>query len=691
MRINILLVTTFLLFPHLGCAEDAFVEGEVLVTFRPNFTEAQQDGTLRKQALKMDKRFQKLSGGGRGSIGWLQAKSYTTAQLIALMKANPEIATVEPNHIRRCSGIIPNDTNFSQLWGLKNTGQSVNATAGTSGVDTQFSAAWRLVNPALNTVVIGIIDSGLDINHPDIFSNLWTNPGEIAGDGIDNDSNGRIDDIHGFDFANNTARVTDSGLHGTHVSGTAAAVGRNASGVIGMDFRAKLIPMKASTDGINIPTSAVLAAYDYAVSLKQSGVNIVALNASFGGSSFNNAELSAITTLRDAGIILCAAAGNDASNNDTIPFYPANYDLSNIISVAALTQTNELASFSNYGATTVDLAAPGDNIISTAPLASSTFTTSVSVAATTYAAQQISMTGAVVIPGVSGTVIHCGIGNPSDFPVSVSGNIALIQRGTLTFASKVSNAMNAGAVAAIIYDNTADPLTSGSWQLDTTRNYIPALRVTQASGLAIIGQLPNSGTVVNGPSATLPYQFLDGTSMAAPHVTGAVAFAARNFPAENISQRISRILNHVTPVATLTGKMTTAGRLDLLKIVDTDNDGLPDWWETEHFGNLAQTATDNPDFDNFPNLDEFLTGTSPLNAASQLAFSSASPGAESGFDLAFPSVPDNSYKIERSDNLATWSTLISPVYGTGATIQITDPTTIAPGTKQFYRISLLPQ
>ncbi len=690
MKFLITSLAIFAWFLQSVTAADSFVEGEVLVTFRPNMTEAQQDAALAKNGLRMGKRFKMLSARGGGAVSWIREKSRTTAQLIAMLKARQEIATVEPNYIRRFSRIIPNDTHFPQLWGLENKAQFVNTSIGIAGVDTQFAAAWRLANPVANEIVIGIIDSGLDIDHPDIKANLWINSGEIPGDGIDNDSNGRIDDIHGFDFASNAAQISDSGDHGTHVAGTAAAVGRNASGVIGVDFRTKLIAMKASIDGDTILTSSALAAYNYAITMKARGVNIVALNASFGGNTFSTTERNAIIALRDSGIILCAAAGNESTNNDLTPSYPANYDVSNIISVAAITSTNGLASFSNFGATSVDLAAPGQNIYSTARLTSFPFISTVTVGATSYAAQSILGAGAVIPPGISGNVIRCGIGNPGEFPPEVSGNIALIQRGTITFASKVANAMKAGAVAAIIDDNTADDLSVSAWQLSNAENYIPAVRVTRASGLAIDDQLPSAGIVVNGPSASAPYRFLSGTSMATPHVTGAVAFAARNFPTETISQRISRILNNVTPVAALTGKMTSAGRLDLLGIVDTDRDQLPDWWETAHFGNLAQTATDNPDSDNFSNLEEFLTGTSPVSAASQLAFSSAAAAAGNDFQLAFPSELDSAYEVEYSDDLATWFSLETSIQGTGGVIEMTDPNALSESVGRFYRISLLP-
>ncbi len=687
------LLAAFQLLPPAAFAADPFVEGEVIVTFKPQLAVARQDEALGRHRLRMIHRFRNLTGGSGRSIGLLRAPSRTTAELIAELKADPDIAIAEPNYLRKLGASIkPDDPEFPKLWGLKNNGQTLNFTAGTPAVDIRFTEAWRLARPDAAEVIIGILDSGVDISHPDLAANIWTHPGEIPADGIDNDGNGRIDDIHGFDFASNTGRISDSGNHGTHVAGIAAAVGRNAIGVIGVAFEAKILPLKASNDGETILTSATLAAYDYAISLKQSGVNIVVINASFGGNSFNFAEQSAIAALRDAGIVLCAAAGNEATDNDVTPSYPANYNVSNIIAVASLTQNNQLAGTSNFGAASVDLAAPGTTIQSTRPLSDSTYSTSVTVGAATYAAQNLRFAGTVPAPGITGSVVASGIGNPGDFPPAVSGNIALIQRGSITFAAKVTNAINAGAAACIIYDNTPDPITPPGWQLEPSPFWIPTLRVTQASGLAILAQLPASATLpAASPTVTDLYQFLSGTSMATPHVAGAVAFAAMNFPGESVAQRIARILDHVTPVLALVGKTVTGGRLDLLKIVDTDNDGLPDWWETDHFGNLAQAATDNPDGDNFPNLEEFLTGTAPADAASQLAFSAFTAGPSTDFHLSFPSVRDSSYQIDWSADLIDWQPLAAPVAGTGSDIHLTDPGSPGPAGKSFYRISLQPE
>ena len=681
------------LFAANAKAEDAYVEGEVLVTFKSGVATEAAKTALGKRSLDLTQKFDRLSARRNRVSGMVRQKARKTKALIADLKDDPAIETVEPNYLRHVSAVTSTDTDFSKLWGLHNTGQSLNGTTGTSGVDTKFSEAWALARPASSEVVVAVVDTGVDITHPDLAANIWTNPGEIAGNSIDDDGNGRVDDVHGYDFAVGTATMTDSGEHGTHVAGTIAATGQNGIGVIGVQYKAKVLPLKVSTDGETLSTSAVLAAMDYMVDLKERGVNIVAANASYGGGSSSTTERQAIEALRDAGIVLCAAAGNEAANTDTTPSYPANYTTSNIISVAATTQTNGLASFSNYGATTVDIGAPGTNIYSAMPVSLVSQTSSLKIGSTTYSAAAIEFSGSTASAGLTKPLYSCSLGRVGDFPAGVSGNIALIQRGTITFAEKVTNATAAGAIAVVIYDNTSSSITTNPWTLGTTGSWIPAIRISMANGTTIAtSTLPTSATLTQWANTAAAYQYMDGTSMATPHVTGAVAFAALNFPAESMTQRITRILNNTTPVAALSGKTTRGGMLNLLKMVDTDGDNLPDWWETEQFGSLAQTATADPDQDGFTNAEEYLAGTSAANAASKLAFSSLAAGtgsASSDFVLSFPTVADRTYQVEWSNNLGTWNILGSTITGTGSPVEVRDTGARTASKKRFYRLRLI--
>ena len=219
-----------------------------------------------------------------------------------------------------------------------------------------------------SSVVVAVIDTGVDYNHVDLAANIWTNPGEIAGNGIDDDGNGFVDDVHGYDFANNDGNPMDDNGHGTHVAGTIAAVGNNSLGVTGVAWSTSIMPLKfLSANGSGYLSDAV-EAINYATMMRtRYGVNVRVDNNSWGGGGFSSAMQSAIQAANDAGILFVAAAGNSGTNNDASPQYPANYDSPNVISVAATDQNGQLASFSNYGATTVDLAAPGVSIYSTTP------------------------------------------------------------------------------------------------------------------------------------------------------------------------------------------------------------------------------------------------------------------------------------------------------------------------------------
>ncbi|QIZ05623.1 S8 family serine peptidase [Priestia megaterium] len=267
------------------------------------------------------------------------------------------IEYAEPNYLIKPDAVT--DPYYSELWGMKNTGQTILGVKGKAGIDIGAEGAWA-VTKGSSSLVIGVIDTGVDINHPDLKAQIWKNPGEIAGDKIDNDKNGYIDDVNGWDFYNkdNTVfDVADGDEHGTHVSGTIAGTA-NTTGVIGLAPNVKIMPLKFLGPDGGYTSDAILAV-NYA---KAKGVKIT--NNSWGGGGFSQALYDAI---KGSNSLFLAAAGNDGTNNDSSPHYPSNYDLPNILSVAALDNTGNLAYFSNYGAKTVDIAAPGQDILSTIP------------------------------------------------------------------------------------------------------------------------------------------------------------------------------------------------------------------------------------------------------------------------------------------------------------------------------------
>ncbi len=282
------------------------------------------------------------------------------------LKDVEEIEYIEPNYIYQHFA-TSNDNYFSNgsLWGTYGA-----TTSPANQYGTNAASVWAAGNVGAATVYVGIIDEGYMFNHTDLAANAGKNPGEIAGNGIDDDGNGLKDDVYGWDFDGNNGTVFDgvSDDHGTHVAGTIGAVGGNGTGVAGMCWNVKMMSAKflGSRGGT---TANAIKAVDYFTDLKtRHGLNIVATNNSWGGGGYSQALQDAIVRASNAGILFIAAAGNETNNNDATASYPASYNVANVISVASITSSGALSSFSNYGATKVHLGAPGSAINSTVPV-----------------------------------------------------------------------------------------------------------------------------------------------------------------------------------------------------------------------------------------------------------------------------------------------------------------------------------
>jgi subtilisin family serine protease len=353
------------------------------------------------------------------------------------------------------------------------------------------------------------------------------------------------------------------------VAGTIAAVGNNSLGIAGVVWAARIMALKVQEDGRDeLDTFSIFAALDYAAA---NGANVI--NCSYGGSLYSPTEYDHLKALGEQGILAVCAAGNSGVDID-LPVntaYPAGYDLVNIISVAASTTSDDLAGFSNWGRNGVDLAAPGVSIKSTVPGGGTE--AYVQAVDTRFLALGMAFAGFTDTGGLTALLIDCGRGYPDEFPVMVADNIALIKRGNrdgtpFFFSDKVANAQTKGAAAVIIYNNVVDSFDSSGGTLRIPDSWVPTVSVTLADGLDLQRRVGAAVTLVNhalGGSDT--YDNRQGTSMAAPFVTGAVALGRALKPNIDSALLKSKLLESADPLPALADRTVTGGRLNLYAAV----------------------------------------------------------------------------------------------------------------------------
>lgn len=505
-----------------------FVPGQILVRFRRGgaIAEASERGStplwLRSRSgREMPIEVENFEGSEIvEGLRIARVQPEDTLHAIEALKALPDVLYAEPDYIWRKTQ-TPNDSLFGQQYALP-----------------KISApqAWDKTTGS-NSVVVAVIDGGVNTAHPDLQGNIWINPGEVAGDGVDNDGNGFIDDVNGWDFSsctsnspttpavcgNNTVYDAEEGDdHGTHVAGTIGARGNNNGGVSGVNWQVSIMSVKVlGPDGGS--TSNIIRGYKYVKMMRDRGINVRVTNNSYGGGGLSLSALAAINELNTSGILFVAAAGNSFTDNFGLPHYPSNYDAPNIISVASTTSSDVISNFSNYGSRVVSMGAPGSGILSTVP----TF---------------VSPTGYASFSGTSMATPH--VAGAAALVLSVNPTIPIKNlRGALAFTGDVVPSLQARTTTGRRLNVNAAVL-SGQ-EHDTTAPAAPGnLRVSGQSGRTVTlhwtapGDNGSTGTASDydfffinpstGARLLLPTTLL-------PAIAGTAQSASVNLPFQNYS------------------------------------------------------------------------------------------------------------------------------------------------------------
>jgi uncharacterized repeat protein (TIGR01451 family) len=545
------------------------VPNEVVVKIR-NAASANDVAALERLADAQDsKRLAKLTS---GTLIRMKSRSKNADAVATALQHNPNVEYVEPNFVIRLVA-TPNDPSFNTLWGLRNTGQTISGIPGNAGADIDAPEAWNVTTGSAS-VVVGVIDTGIDYNHPDLAANIWSNPG---GKGNPDCAAG----THGFNAITGTCDPMDDNDHGTHVAGTIGAAGNNGVGVTGVNWTTSIMGLKF-LDWTGSGTIAdAIAAIDFAVQAKIDGVNIRVLSNSWGGGPFSKALLDEINKANEHDILFVAAAGNDATNNDVFPHYPSNYSTPNMISVAATDNRDGLAWFTNLGATTVHLAAPGVDIRSTIAgggyayfNGTSMATPHVSGVAALLLAKTPSLTTAQVKNAILTSVDPLGIlngrcitggrlnaakalgvaGTP-DFTISISPTSRMVARGGSTAYTVTVTPANgfAGSV-----DLIATNLQTGH-----TVSFLPATTTSTSTLVLAAG-----GT---SPLNTHTFSVTASSGLMTRTAFATVSTSSSQPPSLCPSFTAGSIYDAYTPTAVTTGDFNRDGNADLATVETSGN------------------------------------------------------------------------------------------------------------------------
>ena len=554
----------------------AAAPGELLVRFRAGTSAASQARALAAHRMVATAR---LPRQGLQLVRLPRGSSARTAA--AALEREPAVLYAEPNFVYHPDA-TPNDPFFADLWGLSTI---------------EAPVAWDTTTGS-HAVKVAVVDSGIAYDHPDLVPNIWTNTGESGGgketNGIDDDGDGYVDDVHGWDFVQDDNEPLDFFFHGTHVAGTIGAAGNNGTGITGVDWQTSLMALRAgdAADG-ELLDSDIISAFAYACA---HGARVV--NASFGGPEFSQAMLDAIASPACTNTLFVASAGNETADVDASPSYPCSFTAANVVCVAATDVDGSLASFSNYGPVSVDLAAPGVDVLSTIPAFQSVFeddfessinaTWTVGGTSPQWARQSDGAGGFVLSDSPAGDYAPSGDtwARPAN-AIDLSGKRGCAVEFDLDLDTQQDHDL-------LVVEGSSDlttwvPVGTYSGSLTDEPEFDDLSAFDGAATFYLRFRLQSDADATVGDGAKVDnlllsclgtsfsdsdYSSLSGTSMAAPHVSGVAALLWSAVPSAPVSEVKAELLQGAMPTSSLNGKVAT-GELDAARSVGLATSPLP--------------------------------------------------------------------------------------------------------------------